>query len=113
MLYREGDLLRPADLSYRRRPADPRQPYSVQTAKEYGRIIHSMSFRRLQGKMQLFPPSESPLLRNRLTHSLEVADIAAKITNRLNKKWAPDASNAHRKIDISLVTTAVLAHDLG
>lgn len=72
-------------------------------------MVHSTSFRRLQGKMQLFPPSESPLLRNRLTHSLEVADIATRITASLNARYA--GKGVH--IDPSIVATAGLAHDIG
>lgn len=43
--------------------------------RDYGRIIHSASFRRLQGKTQVFPGHESDFFRNRLTHSLEVPKL--------------------------------------
>jgi dGTPase len=119
-LYSARDLHRPADI-YRDRPrSQPRVPYGIDTAKEYGRIVHSMAFRRLQGKMQLFPPSESPLLRNRLTHSLEVADIAARIAVSLNMKLfpreykkEPPRESRKSRIDPSIVTAAALAHDIG
>jgi dGTPase len=118
-LYSERDLLRPADILGERRP-DPRRPYSIDTAEEYGRIVHSMAFRRLQGKMQLFPPTESPLIRNRLTHSLEVADIAARIAIKLNMKLSqrenkqePPRESRKSRIDPSIVTAAALAHDVG
>jgi dGTPase len=52
--------------------------------RDYGRIIHSASFRRQQGKTQVFPGHESDFFRNRLTHSLEVAQIAEGIADRLN-----------------------------
>ncbi|MDU6746612.1 MAG: deoxyguanosinetriphosphate triphosphohydrolase, partial [Bradyrhizobium sp.] len=52
--------------------------------RDYGRIIHCASFRRLQGKTQVFPGHESDFFRNRLTHSLEVAQIASGIAERLN-----------------------------
>jgi len=43
--------------------------------RDYARILHSPSFRRLQGKTPLFPGLESDFFRNRLTHSLEVAPL--------------------------------------
>jgi dGTPase len=80
--------------------------------KDYARLLHSPSFRRLQGKTQLFPSTESDFFRNRLTHSLEVAQIAAGIARRLNAKelpeWKTDA-----KIDVDLVQFSAIAHDLG
>lgn len=109
MLYSSTDLQRPADQKRQRKSID-RAPYSEYTAREYGRIIHSKSFRRLQGKMQLFPPARSPLLRNRLTHSLEVTDIASRITTHLNK--TARCASGHR-IDAYIVTAVALAHDLG
>jgi dGTPase len=119
MLYTKSDFGRPGD-----EDGDDehgRYGYSEHTASEYGRIVHSMSFRRLQGKMQLFPPSESPLLRNRLTHTLEVTDIASRITAGLNRKYADKYAEKEkdpkkkydRRIDSYIVTTAALAHDLG
>lgn len=83
--------------------------------RDYGRLLHSPSFRRLQGKTQLFPGSESDFFRNRLTHSLEVAQIAKGIAQKLN---ATDPhfngkSKNSTPIDIDLVEFAGLAHDLG
>lgn len=82
--------------------------------RDYARLIHSPSFRRLQGKTQLFPGIESDFFRNRLTHSIEVAQIAKSIAMKLNaeteqlKNAAPD-----QKIDCDLVEVAALAHDIG
>ena len=46
----------------------PRNDYH----RDYTRILYSSSFRRLQGKMQIFGIEDSAFFRNRLTHSLEV-----------------------------------------
>lgn len=80
--------------------------------RDYARLIHSPSFRRLQGKTQVFPGRESDFFRNRLTHSLEVAQIAKSIAVRLNstsKLFRGDANN----INPDIVELAGLAHDLG
>jgi len=84
--------------------------YRSSFRRDYARLIHSPSFRRLQGKTQLFPSNESDFFRNRLTHSIEVAQIAKTIANKLN--------NEHpyfqlHNIDTDLVEFAALAHDLG
>lgn len=79
--------------------------------RDYGRIIHSASFRRLQGKTQVFPGHESDFFRNRLTHSLEVAQIAQGIAERLNHRH-PEFLK-HDPIKGSLCATASLVHDIG
>lgn len=78
--------------------------------RDYARLIHSPAFRRLQGKTQLFPGVESDFFRNRLTHSMEVAQIAEGIALQLN---ADDPNFRKNKIDLDLVQLAALAHDLG
>ncbi len=75
------------------------------------RLIFSPSFRRLQGKIQLFPIGESDFFRNRLTHSIEVSSVALTITNKLNKDLESD--KGARFIDKDVVRFACLAHDLG
>lgn len=80
--------------------------------KDYARLLHAPSFRRLQGKTQLFPGSESDFFRNRLTHSLEVAQIAGGIAERLNTVNA-ESANGFPELDLDLVQFAGLAHDLG
>jgi dGTPase len=80
--------------------------YRTVWRQDYARLIHCPSFRRLQGKTQLFPASETDFFRNRLTHSLEVAQIAKSIALKINKAYKVE-------IDLDLVEFAALAHDLG
>ncbi len=107
-LYGDGDRRRVVGDSSEK--AD--EPYRSPWRRDYARLIHSPSFRRLQGKTQVFPGHESDFYRNRLTHSLEVAQIAKSIAIRLN------ATSGHfrtkkNKIDLDVVEFAGLAHDLG
>ena len=85
---------------------DWRKPFS----RDYARVVHSASFRRLQGKTQVFPGHESDFFRNRLTHSLEVAQIAEGIAERVNHTH--EYFKRH-PIDTRLCATAALIHDLG
>lgn len=87
------------------------EDYRTAWRRDYARLIHSPSFRRLQGKTQLFPGNESDFFRNRLTHSLEVAQIAKSIAIKLNH----DLAQAGEKfcIEPEIVEFAGLAHDLG
>lgn len=86
-------------------------PFRSEWRRDYARLIHSPAFRRLQGKTQLFPGSESDFFRNRLTHSLEVAQIAKTIAMKLNQDLADQNHDLHIEPDI--VEIAGLAHDLG
>jgi dGTPase len=106
-MYQPSDYRRPVD------EADDLQGKSWRPSfkRDYGRVIHSASFRRLQGKTQLFPGRESDFFRNRLTHSLEVAQIAEGIADRLNEVYADEL--ASKTIDGRLVATAGLIHDIG
>lgn len=106
-LYREGDGARLVELDY---PSDSEEAYRTPWRRDYARLIHSAAFRRLQGKTQLFPSHEGDFFRNRLTHSLEVAQIAKSIAIRVNN--TTPYFKRHR-IDTDLVETAALAHDLG
>lgn len=110
MRYCKGDSLRfgghiIADVRF------PPEQYRTDWRRDYARIIHSPSFRRLQGKTQLFPGRESDFFRNRLTHSLEVAQIAKSIAIKLNHILKTKGENYY--IDLDLVEFAGLAHDIG
>ena len=89
---------------------EPAGSYRSDFRRDYARLLHSPAFRRLQGKTQLFPGAESDFFRNRLTHSLEVAQIAKSIAARINEEYEYFRQHA---IDLDLIETAALAHDLG
>lgn len=103
------DLYSPSDHT-RERPVGEAPPHRSDFRRDYARVLHSPAFRRLQGKTQLFPGIESDFFRNRLTHSLEVAQIAKAIASRLNCHNEYFEKNP---IDLDLVEMAALAHDLG
>ena len=79
---------------------------------DYGRIIHSASFRRLQGKTQIHNLGDSDFYRTRLTHSLEVAQIAGGIASQLAKSYPEHPATPHLP-DRSMVQAIGCTHDLG
>lgn len=105
-LYKDSDYQREP----LQNPVENNVGYRTDFRRDYARLIHSPALRRLQGKTQLFPGHESDFFRNRLTHSLEVAQIAKTIAIKLNFEHDYFKNN---KIDTDLVEFAALAHDLG
>ncbi|TIX44122.1 MAG: dNTP triphosphohydrolase, partial [Mesorhizobium sp.] len=91
--------------------ADPQdKDYRHNYSRDHGRIIHSASFRRQQGKTQVFPSRESDFFRSRLTHSLEVAQIAQGIAEFINHTYK---TTLPEPIDVRLCFAAGLVHDIG
>ena len=83
-----------------RRYAEPKPAYRSEYQRDRDRIVHSTAFRRLVYKTQVFVNHEGDLYRTRLTHSLEVAQIARTIARAL-------------KLNEVLSEAICLAHDLG
>ncbi|WP_199794814.1 deoxyguanosinetriphosphate triphosphohydrolase family protein [Paenibacillus faecalis] len=85
--------------------------------RDYSRLIHSPTFRRLQGKSQVFGAGTGDYYRTRLTHSLEVAQIAREAARSLARAYPevlPEAAdNAGLIIDSEVVECAAIAHDFG
>ncbi len=87
---------------------EKRTPYH----RDYGRIVHSASFRRLQSKTQVLGLGESDFYRTRLTHSMEVAQIASGIRFHLEARAEGQAWKDFLPCD-HLIQSIGLAHDLG
>ena len=91
---------------YKLKGYSKRNPYQ----RDYARILYSAAFRRLQCKMQILGVENSAFFRNRLTHSLEVAQIAKGIRLLIDKCCYGEESKLE---DIFLLDAAALAHDIG
>lgn len=94
--------------SWRAQPEDARDEAAV----DYARVIHSASFRRLQGKTQILNLGDGDFYRNRLTHSIEVAQIAGGIARQLQKDNAGHAA-APWIPDLTMIQAIGATHDLG
>ena len=95
-LYDEADRERLVEEPAKRVDAPERTPFE----RDRARVVHSASLRRLAAKTQVLGPQADDFVRNRLTHSLEVAQVARDLARPLG--CHPD-----------LAETAALAHDMG
>jgi dGTPase len=83
-----------------RRYPEPRHAYRNDYARDRDRVIHSRAFRRLEAKTQVFTTRYSDHFRNRLTHTLEVAQVARTVAGAL-------------KLNTDLAEALALVHDIG
>ncbi len=88
-----------ADSRGRRYPEAP-HPYRGEYARDRDRIIHARAFRRLEAKTQVFTTRYSDHFRNRLTHTLEVTQIARTVAEALG-------------LNVDLAEALALVHDIG
>src|SRR5262245_13850561 len=109
-LYTPLDLRRPVNLTDIDDDGLTPEAFRSEFRRDYARLIHCPGFRRLQGKAQLFPCQENDFFRNRMSHSLEVAQIAKSIAIKLNDT---NPYFAKHHIDTDLVEFCGLAHDTG
>src|ERR1700690_1256911 len=83
-----------------RRHYEAQHPYRNDYARDRDRVIHSRAFRRLEAKTQVFSTRFSDHFRNRLTHTLEVAQVARTVAGAL-------------ELNTDLVEALALVHDIG
>ena len=89
--------------------------------QDYGRVLYSSAFRRLQDKTQVFPLGRNDYVRTRLTHSLEVANVGRALAMELQDIIAAQEPAADFSPELQrmlsclgdIVSTACLAHDIG
>jgi dGTPase len=90
----------PVRTSLGRRYPEPDHPYRNAFQRDRDRIIHARAFRRLEAKTQVFTPGLSDHFRNRLTHTIEVSQIARTAASVLG-------------LDEDLTEALALVHDIG
>ena len=90
----------PVARSRGRRYPEESHPYRNDFQRDRDRIVHSRAFRRLEAKTQVFAPGWSDHFRNRLTHTIEVSQIARTVAGVLG-------------LDEDLTEALALAHDIG
>lgn len=95
-----GHLGFAAECSRGRRYPEPAHPYRNAFQRDRDRVIHTRAFRRLENKTQVFAPNISDHFRNRLTHTIEVAQIARTVASALG-------------LNEDLTEALALAHDIG
>lgn len=83
-----------------RRIPEPVHPYRNDFQRDRDRVVHSRAFRRLEAKTQVFTRRQSDHFRNRLTHTIEVAQISRTIGAQLG-------------LNVDLVEALALVHDIG
>jgi len=83
-----------------RRYPEPPHPYRNEFQRDRDRVIHARAFRRLENKTQVFTARVSDHFRNRLTHTIEVAQISRTIAAQL-------------QLNVDLAETLALVHDIG
>lgn len=101
----------------------PSKPGRTEHERDRDRLLYASSLRRLAGVTQVASPELGHILHNRLTHSLKVAQIARRMTERLQRRQdeelpgiAGHAEGARRRVtelNSDAVEAAALAHDLG
>jgi dGTPase len=83
-----------------RRFPEPTHPYRNDFQRDRDRVIHARAFRRLEDKTQVFTRRHSDHFRNRLTHTIEVAQISRTVAGALG-------------LNVDLAEALALVHDLG